>query len=234
MKNAWIAYVLMTTASSSATTTRMGNSRQNERLRRGLRAAWRPPPEPVPAGAAPCALSSAALSSAEALSALASAPGSFSGPGAWSSARSARPAPLIFRPFRHRVFRHRVELLVLAPRAPAPTAQQDRGRDDARGPGHAGHRGRGHGAQRRPADLEHGGARGARVQLGLLECIGDGQVADLRRRPDDQERPARDLALRDRAVARVIRVVARVLGVAAMVSHDPQVTCRDDVVELDR
>src|SRR5690349_11427438 len=227
MKKAWIAYVLMTTASSSATTTRMGNSRQNERLRRGLRAAWRPPPEPVPAGAAPCALSSAALSSAEALSALASAPGSFSGPGAWSSARSARPAPLIFRPFRHRV-----ELLALAPRAPAPTAQQNRGRDDARGPGHAGHRG--HGAQRRPADLEHGGARGARVQLGLLECIGDGQVADLRRRPDDQERPARDLALRDRAAARVIRVVARVLGVAAMVSHDPQVTGRDDVVELDR
>src|SRR5581483_7203989 len=53
-------------------------------------------------------------------------------------------------------------------------------------------------------------------------------------RPDDEERPAYDLALGDGAAARVIRVVARVLGVAAVVAHDPHVPGRDDVAELDR
>ena len=48
MKNAWIAYVLMTTASSSATTTKIGNSRQNDRFLRG-RLPRRPPPIPDPA-----------------------------------------------------------------------------------------------------------------------------------------------------------------------------------------
>src|SRR5271166_2324606 len=52
MKNAWIAYVLMTTASTSATTTRIGNSRQNDRFLRGRRPvdpAVRRPPAPDPA-----------------------------------------------------------------------------------------------------------------------------------------------------------------------------------------
>src|SRR5581483_9123215 len=189
MKKAWIAYVLMITASSSATTTRMGNSRQNERLRRGLRVAARPLPDPVPAGAALCALPSAAfpsaalpsaampsaafpsaaLPSAEVSSAL--VPGSSARPGALSllSARSARPAPLISAPFDIE------SSLALAPRAPAPAARRERRRAGTRRPRHSGDRGGGHGAQRGPADLEHGRARGARVQRGLLERIGNGQ-----------------------------------------------------------
>ena len=104
MKNAWIAYVLMTTASSSATTTRIGNSRQNDRFLRGRRPfmpvdpfvlAARRPPAPDPAcseltddasssGAAPAALALAALALAAlalASLALASRPALASGTG---------------------------------------------------------------------------------------------------------------------------------------------------------
>src|SRR5690348_2742202 len=53
MKKAWIAYVLMTTASSRATTTRIGNSRQKDRFLRARRAAGFGPPEaPLPSGGA--------------------------------------------------------------------------------------------------------------------------------------------------------------------------------------
>ena len=70
-------------------------------------------------------------------------------------------------------------------------------------------------------DAEHGSARRARMQRGLLEGRRDGQIADLRRRPDDQERPAHDLVLRDGTAPRVLRMVARVIGVAAVVPHHP-------------
>src|SRR5262249_54682486 len=71
MKKAWIAYVLMTTASSRAIATRMGNSRQNDRFRR-RRVAGFGPPEPAfpsagavssPAGPSPADPSAGAASS---------------------------------------------------------------------------------------------------------------------------------------------------------------------------
>src|SRR5215472_6214663 len=52
MKKAWIAYVLMTTASSRAIATRMGNSRQNDRFRRRRVAGFGPPEPALPSAGA--------------------------------------------------------------------------------------------------------------------------------------------------------------------------------------
>src|SRR5580692_4342808 len=49
IQNAWIAKVLITTASSRAMATRMGSSRQNDRFRR-VRLRLRDPADPGPAG----------------------------------------------------------------------------------------------------------------------------------------------------------------------------------------
>src|SRR5581483_4666091 len=53
---------------------------------------------------------------------------------------------------------------------------------------------------------------GRGVQLLLLEGRGDRQEPPPARRPDDDERPADDRALRDRAAARIAEVVARIVG----------------------
>jgi formiminoglutamate deiminase len=80
---------------------------------------------------------------------------------------------------------------------------------------------------------ERGGYGGRRAvgQRGLLERVGNGQVAELGQRPDDKECPPGDLALRNRAAARVALVIARVVGIGAIVTHHPQVTRRHRHVE---
>src|ERR1700722_18753654 len=118
MKNAWSAYVLMTIASRSATATRIGNSRQNDRFLRLRRRPWRGP-EAGPSGfsavlAAPEGPVAAGLSGwPSAAGPDVSAPFSeLSGPTGWSWSGAAdgapssgsapggtpRPAPLIRAP----------------------------------------------------------------------------------------------------------------------------------------
>ena len=71
MKKAWIAYVLMMTASTSATATRIGNSRQNDRFLRGRRRVDPADPANPQDPADPACFEGAASSSADAPATLA-------------------------------------------------------------------------------------------------------------------------------------------------------------------
>src|SRR5580704_16337068 len=98
MKNAWIAYVLMTTASRSAMTTRIGNSRQNDRLLRVRRPTDLRPPVPEPADSEPADLTSEVLGSVPSSGdASAWAAGSLSGvtgwPWSWTGGVALSPEP---------------------------------------------------------------------------------------------------------------------------------------------
>src|ERR1700677_5108784 len=127
---------------------------------------------------------------------------------------------------------------------PPATQEKQRGAEEGRDTGASGHRDGRHGAYRRPAyaerypaDLKYGGSRGTRVQCGLLERRGNRQVAELRGRPDDQERPARHLTLGDGAVIgeAFAVVVAGIIGKPPVIAHHPEKPGRDDDAErLDR